>query len=58
MLDQLDPQSTTVNVDIFASKFSWIYENFTRIKIRVFSKTGFLGYQKSNFQGVDIFADI
>ena len=33
-------------------------DNFACIKIRVLNITGSLGYYKSNFQGVHIFADI
>ena len=51
----------TVNVDIFACiNFLGFIKmgNFVCIKIRVISIIGSLGYYKSNFRGVHIFADI
>ena len=50
-----------MNVDIFACiNFGEFMKmgNFARIKIRVSSITVSLGYFKSNFRGVHIFADI
>ena len=51
----------TVNVDIFAYiHFRGFIKmgNFTCIKIRFLNITSSLGYYKSNFRGVHIFADI
>ena len=51
----------TVKVDIFACiNFRGFIkmDNFVCIKIRVISIIGSLGYYKSNFRGVHIFADI
>ena len=51
----------TVNVDIFACinfRESMKMDNFACIKIRILNITGSLGYFKSNFQGVHIFAAI
>ena len=51
----------TVIVDIFACiNFRGFMKlgNFACIKIRVLCKIGCIGYYKSNFRGVHIFADI
>ena len=50
-----------MNVVIFACvniRKSMKMDNFACIKIRVLSISGSLGYFKSNFQGVNIFANI
>ena len=61
--DQIQKQflkRTTVNVDIFACiNFRGIMKmgNFARIKIRILSITGSIGYHKSYFRSIYIFAD-
>ena len=50
-----------MNVDIFVCiNFRGFMKigNFTYIKIRVLGMKGSLGFYKSNFRGVHIFADI
>ena len=61
VLIRLPVSCNTVNVDIFACiHFRGFMKmgHFACIKIRVFSIIISLGYYKTNFRGVHIFADI